>query len=111
VIEFIGHVAQPQQIVFEQLADMAELSRWNPNVTASQRTSGHRLAVGSTYVSTIRRGPLRMVAHSTLTAVELGRSVITRNRSPGCGRLTRWVSTPMAPVLGSRSTTAPSFPT
>jgi carbon monoxide dehydrogenase subunit G len=77
VIEFTGHldVAHPPRIVFEQLADMAKLSRWNPNVTASQRTSGDRFAVGSTYLSTIRRGPLRMVARSTLTAVEPGRSV------------------------------------
>ena len=77
MIEFTGHldVAHPPRIVFEQLADMAELSRWNPNVTSSERTSGDRFAVGSTYLSTIRRGPLQMVARSTLTAVEPGRSV------------------------------------
>ncbi len=62
-------------IVFERLADMAVLDRWNPNVTSSRRIGGERLEVGSTYLSTIRRGPIRMTARSTLTAVELGRSV------------------------------------
>ncbi len=54
---------------------MAELDRWNPNVTDSRRTAGDRLTVGSTYVSTIRRGPLRMTARSELTAIERNRSV------------------------------------
>lgn len=77
MIEFTGYldVALPHDIVFEKLADMSELDRWNPNVTASRRTSGERLVVGSTYLSTIQRGPLRMVAHSTLTEVDPGRSV------------------------------------
>ncbi len=77
MIAFTGHldVALPPDVVFERLADMAELDRWNPNVTASRRTSGDRLVVGSTYLSTIRRGPLRMTARSTLTEVEPGRAV------------------------------------
>lgn len=77
MIAFTGSldVPHPPEGVFECLADMAELDRWNPNVTASRRNGGERLAVGSTYLSTIRRGPLRMTARSTLTAVEPGRSV------------------------------------
>lgn len=77
VISFTGHldVALPPEVVFERLADMSELHRWNPNVTNSRRTGGDRLVVGSTYLSTIKRGPLRMTARSTLTEVELGRSV------------------------------------
>lgn len=77
VIAFTGHldVALPPDVVFAKLADMAELYRWNPNVTASGRTGGDRLTPGSTYVSTIRRGPLRMTARSTLTAVEPGEMV------------------------------------
>lgn len=77
MIEYTGHLDVPltHDVVFEKLADMTELDRWNPNVTTSRRTSGDRLVVGSTYVSTIQRGPLRMTAVSTLTAVDLGRSV------------------------------------
>jgi hypothetical protein len=77
VIAFTGHldVGLPPDAVFARLADMTELDRWNPNVTASRRTSGDRLVVGSTYLSTIRRGPLRMTARSTLAKVEPGRSV------------------------------------
>ena len=77
MIEFTGQldVALPPELVFERLADMAELDQWNPNVTTSQRTSGDRLQVGSTYLSTIRRGPLRMTARSKLTGVEPGQSV------------------------------------
>lgn len=77
VIGFTGHleVDLPPVVVFELLADMAELRRWNPNVIASRRVSGDRLGVGSTYESTIRRGPIRMTARSELTAVEPGRYV------------------------------------
>ncbi len=77
MIEFTGHVVvpQPPDVVFAHLADMAELDRWNPNVTASRRTSGDRFAIGSTYVATIRRGPLRVTARSTLTALEPNRAV------------------------------------
>ena len=77
MIEFTGQldVALPPESVFERLADMAELDQWNPNVTTSQRTDGERLQVGSTYLSTIRRGPMRMTARSTLTEVKLGRSI------------------------------------
>ena len=77
MIAFNGHldVGLPPDVVFEQLADMAELDRWNPNVTSSLRISGDRLVVGSTYLSTIRRGLIRMTARSTLIEVEPGRSV------------------------------------
>lgn len=77
MIEFEGYLetAHPPGVVYDRLADMSELDRWNPNVTSSRRMSGERLAVGSTYLSTIRRGPLRMTARSTLTTVEPGRSV------------------------------------
>lgn len=77
MIAFTDHldVELPPDVVFERLADMSELDRWNPNVTSSRRSDGERLTVGSTYVSTIRRGPLRMTAHSTLVHVEPGRSV------------------------------------
>ena len=124
MITFTGYLDVPQrpESVFERLADMAELHRWNPNVTASQRTGGDKFVVGSTYLSTIRRGPLRMTARSTLTDVEPGRSVtyegsisglwsvdsltfepdgdgtrITfRNRS----RVPRWLE-PLAPILNA----------
>lgn len=77
MIEFSADLmsARSPSDAFDHLADMAQLDRWNPNVTASRRTSGDRLAVGSTYRSTIRRGLIRMTAKSTLVAVEPGRSV------------------------------------
>ena len=77
MIEFNGqlNVAAPAEYVFGRLADMDQLDQWNPNVTESQRTTGDRLTVGSTYRSTIRRGSIRMTAHSTLTEIEPGRSV------------------------------------
>jgi hypothetical protein len=76
VITFTGHldVALPPDAMFVRLADMAELDRWNPNVTASRRTNGDRLVVGSTYLRS-DGGPLRMTARSTVTEVEPGRSV------------------------------------
>lgn len=72
IIRFTGScaVSRPVEAVFDALADMAELHRWNPNVTSSSRLTGARLEVGSTYESVIRRGPLRLVAASTLTAIE-----------------------------------------
>lgn len=77
MIGFIGHldVDQPPEQVFELLADMAELHRWNPNVSDSRRASGGRLEPGSRYESIIARGPVRMTAHSELKAVELDRMV------------------------------------
>lgn len=77
MIGFIGHldVDQPPEQVFELLADMAELHRWNPNVSDSRRTSGDRLEPSSRYESTIVRGPARMTAHSELVAVEPNRMV------------------------------------
>lgn len=77
MIEFTGHldVAAPPEYVFGRLADMDELHQWNPSVTESQRLAGDRLTVGSTYLSTIRRGPIRMTARSRLTEIEPGRSV------------------------------------
>ena len=77
MIEFVGYLEtsrRPEE-AFDLLADMAELHRWNPNVTSSRRVDGDRLSIGSTYLSTIRRGPIAMTARSTLTAVETGRSV------------------------------------
>ena len=56
--------------VFEALADMTVLDRWNPNVSMSQRLTGERFEIGSTYESTIRRGPLRMRARSCLTNID-----------------------------------------
>lgn len=77
VIRFRGHleVDVPQVVVFELLADMAELHRWNPNVIASRRVSGDRFVAGSTYESIIRRRPIQITARSELTAVEAGRYV------------------------------------
>ena len=77
MIEFVGYLETPlsPDVVFALLADMAQLDRWNPNVTASRRSSGEQFGLGSTYVSTIQRGPVRMTARSELTAVEPGRSV------------------------------------
>lgn len=77
MISFTGHLETSVEELraFELLADMDQLDRWNPNVTESTRTSGERLAVGSTYRSTIRRGPLRFVARSELVEVDSGRSV------------------------------------
>jgi uncharacterized protein YndB with AHSA1/START domain len=77
VIAFTGQleVDSPPLVVFELLADMAELHRWNPNVRTSRRISGDRLAPGSTYESIIARGPVRMTAHSELVTVEPGRKV------------------------------------
>jgi hypothetical protein len=63
------------EAAFELLADMAELERWNPNVTASRRTSGRRLCIGSTYECTIRRMGARMTARSTLVDVVRDRSI------------------------------------
>lgn len=65
----------PPPAVFDLLADMAELHRWNPNVRDSRRTTGDRLEAGSEYVSTIARGPLRMTARSELITVEPNRKV------------------------------------
>ena len=77
MIRFKGQlvVDDPPAAVFELLADMAELDRWNPSVRASRRISGDRFAPGSTYESTIARGPIRMTAKSELVAVELFRRV------------------------------------
>ena len=77
MIEFTGRleVDRPAHAVFELLADMAELHRWNPNVLSSRRSSGQRLEPGSTYESTIARGPLRLTARSRLTSVKPGRGV------------------------------------
>ncbi|MBT8208266.1 MAG: SRPBCC family protein [Acidimicrobiia bacterium] len=77
MITFIETIEVPLPVgdVFERLADMAELHRWNPSVTASRRTGGERFGVGSTYESTLRRGPIRVNVCSTLTGVEPGRSV------------------------------------
>ena len=68
-------VRQPPLYVFEMLADMDDLAKWNPNVTASKRTHGNRLELNSTYKSTLIRGPIRMTATSTLVALETGRTV------------------------------------
>lgn len=65
----------PPSAVFDLLADMAELDRWNPNVRDSRRTGGDRLEPGSHYESTIVRGPLRMTARSELITVEPNRRV------------------------------------
>lgn len=72
MIEFTGHldVEHPPPVVFELIADMSQLSKWNPNVTLSQRVSGERFEVGSRYESTIVRWPVRMTAKSELVEVE-----------------------------------------
>lgn len=77
MISFVGRLEVPldPSEVFDRLADMAELHRWNPNVKASRRLSGDRLEVGSTYQSTIVRGPIRMNALSTLKQVAPGSMV------------------------------------
>jgi uncharacterized protein YndB with AHSA1/START domain len=78
VISFTGYleVHDPPGVVFEKLADMDELHRWNPNVRTSRRIGGHRFAPGSKYESIIARGPLRMTARSELVEVELDRKVV-----------------------------------
>lgn len=68
-------VGQPVLFVFEMLADMDDLAKWNPNVTSSKRTHGNRLELNSKYESTLTRGPFKMTASSTLVAVEAGRTV------------------------------------
>ena len=77
MIRFTGQlvVDDPPAAVFELLADMAELDRWNPNARASRRISGDRFEPGSTYESAIAGGPIRMTAKSELVAVELFRIV------------------------------------
>jgi len=77
MIEFTGHleVEAPPGEVFELLADMAEVDRWNPNVRNSKRTVGERLEPGSRYESVIARGPLRMTALPVLVSAEAGRAV------------------------------------
>ena len=77
MIRFTGQldVARLPEEVFELIADMDVLDRWNPNVSSSRRISGERLAPGSQYESTIVRGPIRMTAKSELVAVETGRMV------------------------------------
>ncbi len=74
MIRFEGRLELTQSPAesFDHLADMAELHRWNPNVRSSVRVSGDRFEVGSTYESTIVRGPVRMTAHSTLVAISMG---------------------------------------
>lgn len=77
MIRFTGHldVDCAPSVAFDRLADMSELERWNPNVSASRRVEGGRLESGSKYESTIVRGPIRMTAASTLVDVEHGRRV------------------------------------
>lgn len=77
VISFVGQIEVdiPPGDVFELLADMAELDRWNPNVRRSRRISGDRLVPGSKYESTIARGPFRLKARSELVKMEMGREV------------------------------------
>lgn len=77
MISFTGHLdaAQPPEVAFELLADMAQLSRWNPNVVRSEIVSGTPLVVGARFVSVIGRGPTRMTAKSELISVEPGRYV------------------------------------
>ncbi|NND01151.1 MAG: hypothetical protein HKN91_00050 [Acidimicrobiia bacterium] len=77
MIEFTGHVdaAQSPEVTFGLLADMALLSRWNPNVVRSEIVSGTPLVAGARFESVIGRGPFRMTARSELVAVELGRHV------------------------------------
>ena len=69
---FTGQLEVDEQpaAVFQLLADMAELHRWNPNVRYSRRVSCNRLEEGSRYESTIARGPVRMTARSELVVVE-----------------------------------------
>jgi len=78
VIAFTKHltVDNPPGDVFEALADMDVLHRWNPNVRTSRRISGDRFGLGSKYESIIARGPLRMTARSELVEVEMGRKVV-----------------------------------
>jgi len=59
VIAFTGslEVQGPPDLVFEKLADMDELHRWNPNVRSCRRVSGERFVPGSRYQSVIVRGP------------------------------------------------------
>lgn len=68
---------------FEALADMATLDTWNPNVMSSRRTRGERLEVGSEYVSTIRRGLIRMRATSRLVQCAPGRLVVYESNISG----------------------------
>lgn len=77
MIRFTGklNVDEPPAVVFELLADMAELDRWNPRVRTSQRISGDRFEPGSRYQSTIVRGPIRMTAHSELVVAQPNRKV------------------------------------
>lgn len=77
MISFTGQleINRAPVVVFELLADMAELHRWNPNVRMSRRISGDRFAPGSKYESIIARGPIRMTARSELVTVEPGRRV------------------------------------
>ena len=77
MISFEGHLdVEPEPaVVFDLLADMSELHRWNPNVRTSRRVSGNRLELGSKYESVIARGPMRMTAKSELVAVDAGRMV------------------------------------
>ena len=77
MIGFTGYleVAAPPDVVFELLADMAVLDRWNPNVTRSKVVSGSRLMPGACFESVIRRGPIKMTARSELVSAEAGRRV------------------------------------
>lgn len=114
VITFTGHadVRLAPEVVFERLADMAALHRWNPNVIASRRTGGGRLAVGSTYLSTIRRGPFRMTAKSTLTGVEPGRSVTYEGSISGLWSVDRLTFEPHGEgtrIIFQNRTTAPPW--
>ena len=68
-------IRQPPFHVFEMLADMDDLDKWNPSVASSKRTHGNYLELNSKYESTLTRGPVKMTASSTLVAVEAGRTV------------------------------------
>lgn len=58
-----------------RLADMADLSAWNPAVRRSELVSGAALTVGAEYMCTVANGPMRMTAHPRLVEVEEDRLV------------------------------------
>ncbi len=76
IVEFEDSVVVPvPPAAAFRLADMADLSAWNPAVRRSELVSGPALTVGAEYICTVANGPMRMTAHPRLVEVEQDRLV------------------------------------
>lgn len=82
MIRFSQHLQthHPPRDAFDMLADMADLHRWNPNVSTSRRTSGSGLDPGSTCEYTIAGPAVRLTGRARLVSVEPGGSICYEGR-------------------------------